>query len=294
MDEKTVEASAVNMDLLATDYGIENGISTSGIIDGNGSNINVDHQSTNASHRILYTRSDEFKNEWNCPSIMTMAYPHLFPYGVNGLFNKQQTTSKLSNSKRNKLLLNYCDRRFSIDRTYNLFTLNMLKKIEATTKSRFKYRVETNETMKIVNINQEHLNQAIQSIQNKTIAMPEEVQALMKRITVVTQNVMGSDSDKMLNRKKIQALTMYYGIATIFLTINPADIHSPIFLRFAGEKTDLDNITVRTVTKFFQEQISPGLFQPIPDQILSKISHLLNPNAHLPYASYKHQAMLEK
>lgn len=36
---------------------------------------------------------------------------------------------------------------------------------------------------------------------------------------------------------------MHYGIATIFLTINPADIHSPIFLRFAGQKIDLNSIT---------------------------------------------------
>ena len=74
MDEETVEASAVNIDLLVTDYGIESGVSKSGVIDGNGSNINVDEQSINASQRILYTRGDEFKNEWNCPAIMP--YPH--------------------------------------------------------------------------------------------------------------------------------------------------------------------------------------------------------------------------
>ena len=119
---------------------------------------------------------------------MTMSYPHLFPYGVNGLFDKRNTSSKLTHTKRNRLLLNYCDRRFAKDRTYNLLSLNMLKKVEATTKSRFKYRIETNETLKIVNINKEHLNQAIKSIQNKSISMPKEVQALMKRLLLIASS----------------------------------------------------------------------------------------------------------
>ena len=43
-------------------------------------------------------------------------------------------------------------------------------------------------------------------------------------------------------RTQIHALIYNQGLPSIFLTINPADIHSPIALYFAGVRLDLDNI----------------------------------------------------
>ncbi|CAF1691903.1 unnamed protein product, partial [Adineta ricciae] len=40
----------------------------------------------------------------------------------------------------------------------------------------------------------------------------------------------------------IHALIFYQGLPRIFLTLNPADIHSPVALFFAGVKLDLDNV----------------------------------------------------
>ncbi|CAF1539874.1 unnamed protein product, partial [Rotaria sp. Silwood1] len=45
-------------------------------------------------------------------------------------------------------------------------------------------------------------------------------------------------------RTRIHALIYNQGLPSIFLTINPADIHSPVALYFAGVKLDLDNIQI--------------------------------------------------
>ncbi|CAF5127157.1 unnamed protein product, partial [Rotaria sp. Silwood1] len=43
-------------------------------------------------------------------------------------------------------------------------------------------------------------------------------------------------------RTRIHALIYNQGLPSIFLTLNPADIHSPVALYFAGVPFDLDNI----------------------------------------------------
>ncbi|CAF1253785.1 unnamed protein product [Rotaria sordida] len=44
---------------------------------------------------------------------------------------------------------------------------------------------------------------------------------------------------------RIHALIYNQGLPSIFLTLNPADIHSPVVLYFAGVKVDLDNIQMK-------------------------------------------------
>ena len=48
-------------------------------------------------------------------------------------------------------------------------------------------------------------------------------------------------------RTKIHALIYNQGLPSIFVTLNPADIHSPIALYFAGAKLDLDNIQTESL-----------------------------------------------
>jgi hypothetical protein len=53
---------------------------------------------------------------------------------------------------------------------------------------------------------------------------------------------MGSTHARAALRTKIHALIYHEGLPSIFVTLNPADIHSPIALYFAGVQIDLDNV----------------------------------------------------
>ncbi|CAF4316122.1 unnamed protein product [Rotaria magnacalcarata] len=55
---------------------------------------------------------------------------------------------------------------------------------------------------------------------------------------------MGSAYSRAALRTRIHALIFNQGLPSIFLTLNPVDIHSPVALYFAGVNVDLDNIRI--------------------------------------------------
>ena len=65
---------------------------------------------------------------------------------------------------------------------------------------------------------------------------------LLQHIKTLGDRVMGSAYSRTALRTRLHALIYNQGLPSIFLTLNPADIHSPVVLYFAGFKIDLDNI----------------------------------------------------
>ena len=71
--------------------------------------------------------------------------------------------------------------------------------------------------------------------------MNADVAALKKRLRVVGRNIQGSDFHRRALQHEIKALMLGLGLPTFFITINPADLHNPLFLHYAGHKINLDN-----------------------------------------------------
>ncbi|CAF4698555.1 unnamed protein product [Rotaria sp. Silwood2] len=65
---------------------------------------------------------------------------------------------------------------------------------------------------------------------------------MLQHIKTIGGRVMGSAYLRTALRTRIHALIYNQGLPSIFLTLNPADIHSPVALYLAGVKLDLDNI----------------------------------------------------
>ena len=63
---------------------------------------------------------------------------------------------------------------------------------------------------------------------------------------------MGSAYSRMASRTKIHALIYNESLPHIFLTLNPADIHSPVALYFAGVKLDLDNVQIEQLMNTYK------------------------------------------
>ncbi|CAF1337139.1 unnamed protein product [Adineta steineri] len=74
----------------------------------------------------------------------------------------------------------------------------------------------------------------------------------MRQIKTVGGNVMGSAYSRAALRNQIHGLIFNQGLPSIFMTINPADIHSRVALYFAGVNLDLDTIIPEIIPSTYE------------------------------------------
>jgi len=85
---------------------------------------------------------------------------------------------------------------------------------------------------------QELIDAAQQAEKYQPITSPG-VRELLKMVSRVGSTAAGSDEKKSYMLAELKSSMVYYGCPVIFLTINPADLHSPISLFYAGEEIDV-------------------------------------------------------
>ena len=75
---------------------------------------------------------------------------------------------------------------------------------------------------------------------------------LLQHVRTIGGRVMGSAYSRTVLRTRLHALIYNQGLPSIFLTINPADIHSPLVLYFAGVSIDLDNVQTQKMLDTYE------------------------------------------
>jgi hypothetical protein len=193
----------------------------------------------------MVPRGNKPASEYLNPELLMGMFPTLFPYGC-GALEDQSRPVKITLIEHIRYLLSFEDRRFEENCSFIFVVFNMLQRRTAcfhaqlmTTRPYFQQSAHALETLNcndvataLVNISK----QAYSSVDDQRINL------LMKHIKAVGGRVMGSAHSRSALRTKIHALCFYLGLPSIFLTINPADIHNPVVLYFAGINLDLDNI----------------------------------------------------
>ena len=193
----------------------------------------------------MVPRGNKPANEYFNPELLMGMFPTLFPYGCGALEDTSRPV-KLTLTEHIRYLLSYEDRRFETNDSFIFVVFNILQRRTAcfhaqlmTTRSFFQESANQLQTLNgndiataLVNISK----QAYSSVDDPRINL------LMKHIKAVGGRVMGSAHIRSSLRTKIHALCFYLGLPSLFITINPADIHSPVALYFAGVNLDLDNI----------------------------------------------------
>src|SRR5260370_32612699 len=64
---------------------------------------------------------------------------------------------------------------------------------------------------------------------------------LYKHLQATNGCVMGTDQSFAITQSKIWSTTVWHGPPTLWITINPSDLHDPIAQVFSGEDINLDN-----------------------------------------------------
>jgi len=75
---------------------------------------------------------------------------------------------------------------------------------------------------------------------HKSITNPV-VRRLLKLISHIGSAAPGSNEKKSYMLAELKSSTVYHGFPTIYMTINPADLHSPLSLKYSGVDIDIEN-----------------------------------------------------
>ncbi len=226
---------------------------STGVIDINANSVTSDEQTSAAArHLIENAKRNNIKEkvtlvphgdvpicEYNNPDMWTGGYPWLFPYGVGG--PEDDRKEKLSFDKWIKHVLQHHFRRFRKEHRFFFHVHNVLKKRDVCLYTAMCVRhPKFSETSRILNdLSSKQIENIITSMANRNLTDPA-AKLLLDQIHVVGSKIKGTGFDKRIYRKEIQGLMIYMGMPAFFVTINPADVHSPIVSFLAGEDIDLD------------------------------------------------------
>jgi hypothetical protein len=234
----------------------------SGVLDVNGSTVSSDDI---AKYFLLKIKDDKIKekeqmdnervyiiphsskpvNEYFNPKLLAGLYPTLFCYG-RGVPENQSRSVEINLREHVRYLLSYSDRRFEKNYSFIFVVFNILQRRDACFRAKLiatrpYFRSSAQE---IQSLNGNDIETALNNISKRTYNMESNnaLNKLLNHIKTIGGRVMGSTYSRTALRAQIHALIYNQGLPSIFLTLNPADIHSPIALYFAGVELDLDNI----------------------------------------------------
>jgi hypothetical protein len=201
------------------------------------------HMDTENVYLIPY--SSKPVNEYFNPKLLPGLYPTLFCYGF-GAPDDQSRLVGVNLREHIRYLLSYNDRRFETNHSFMFVVFNLLQRRDAcfhaqliATKPYFQASAD-----EIKSLKSKDIEMALDNISKKAynLGSNSTLNNLLYHIKTIGGRVMGSAYSRTALRTRIHALMFNKGLPSLFLTLNPADIHSPIALYFAGVKLDLDNI----------------------------------------------------
>ncbi|CAF3385678.1 unnamed protein product, partial [Rotaria socialis] len=237
-------------------------ISNSGVLDVNGSTVTSDEIKNYVLRKIkndkgtdqmdtesiyVIPHSSKPVNEYFNPKLLLGLYPTLFCYGYGSPEDKSRPV-EIKLREHIRYLLSYDDRRFETSHSFIFVVFNLLQRRDAcfhaqliATKPYFQASAQ-----EIQSLNSNDIEMALNKSQNNTFSSTSNasLHKLLNHIKTIGGRVMGSTYSRTALRTRIHALIYNQGLPSIFLTLNPADIHSPVALYFAGVKLDLDNIQI--------------------------------------------------
>ncbi|KAI0076309.1 hypothetical protein K474DRAFT_1598157 [Panus rudis PR-1116 ss-1] len=168
------------------------------------------------------------------------AFPMLFPYGVGGPERRRPVALSLADHIR--YLLEQNDHRFRKHPTFPFVACSILQRRQALLSARIQMRMKdfARDANIFSSLTVEDLRQAAEEEEQNQPISNFAVRMLKQRVYATASRVMGSDGSRFKLRTQIWSTSTYYGPLSIWLTINPDDLHDPIAQLFVGEDIDLD------------------------------------------------------
>ena len=168
------------------------------------------------------------------------AFPCVFPWGEGGLYRVRPV--KVAFQEHIQWALQYADHRFRTHETFPFVAFSILQRRQAlaAAKVEIKSRRFQQDSQHLRTITLEKLRQAQEEEGAGRAVSDPAIQLLKQHVYGTLGRVMGSDQSRSRMRSQIWSTTMSKGPPTLWMTINPSDLHDPIAQVFVGEDIDLD------------------------------------------------------
>jgi hypothetical protein len=185
----------------------------------------------------------EIKN----PLLLIASYPHLFPFGV-GAFHDPKRKIKLTAREHLQYLLELEDDRFRLDKTFQCVVFNQIQRAEC--RGRISLMIKRKDFSNFVkefkHLTPEDIQQACNTyMKTNQIDQKSTINKLLSQVQNASVKVQGSKASLYDRRMDMKSYIIHFGLPLFYLTINPADVHSPLFLFLAGEKISLTSLTIK-------------------------------------------------
>ena len=222
-----------------------------------GDEVHKTHFEENEKQDTVYIipRGNEPANEYSNPNLLLGIVPTLFPYGCGALGDKFRPV-QINFREHLTYLLSHGDCRFEEHHSFIFVVFNIWQRRTAcfhaqlmTSRPYFQRSAQLMESL-----SSEDIAITLANIPKAPYSKvtDERINMLMKHIKVIGGHVMGSAYSRSALRIKIHSLCFNLGLPSLFLTINPADIHSPVALYFADVDLNIDNILPETLSTSYE------------------------------------------
>ncbi|KAI5892666.1 uncharacterized protein SCHCODRAFT_01171736 [Schizophyllum commune H4-8] len=169
------------------------------------------------------------------------AFPYLFPYGRGGI----ESTRRVPLDFREEVqwCMRHHTRRFARSETFCFVVFGILQRREALGSARLQMQRKTFErdALTIMSITDDKLEQAIDEEARGVAISDPSICLLRSYVHATAARVTGTDTARVRLRSQIWSTSLTFGPPSLWITINPSDIHDPIAQIFAGEDIDMDS-----------------------------------------------------
>ncbi|KAJ8585561.1 hypothetical protein M405DRAFT_865313 [Rhizopogon salebrosus TDB-379] len=176
-------------------------------------------------------------------NLFERAFPCLFPYGRGGMEGRQGKNVDLGEHVRWALCYN--DQRFRTHETFPFFVFGILQRRQALHSARIQMqRSSFDRDAKLLStISKDMLMQAIHEEEKNMPVSHLAVKLLKKLVYAAAGHIMGSDQSRYQLRSQIWSTAIYMNPPSLWITINPCDLHDPIVQVFAGSNINMDTLS---------------------------------------------------
>ncbi len=174
------------------------------------------------------------------PNFFERAFPCLFPFGLGGIEGVQAVP--LSLSEHVQWAMQYHDRRFRTHESFPFVAFGIQQRRQALGSARIQMKRRTfdQEVAILSSITTAALRRASEQEANKQPVTDPAIMLLKRLVHGAAGRVQGTDAGRYKIRAQIWSTCLAFGPPSMWITINPCDIHDPIAQVFAGADIDLD------------------------------------------------------
>ncbi|KAI0075283.1 hypothetical protein K474DRAFT_1600104, partial [Panus rudis PR-1116 ss-1] len=182
--------------------------------------------------------------DFDSASIMSMVFPHLDPWGIGGFAHPGRTIT-ISFEEQVRHLLQIWNSPFASDHAFAFIAYNIIQKKRVSESMRFQVPAMQCETIikELLSIDPARLQELTNHFKHDRHYTPtddrdKQILRTLHNINLVGYDIPGTVAHKISMRNQIRGLIINKGTPTLFITLNPADIHHPLVRRFAVADED--------------------------------------------------------